>query len=170
MAKQDYFLVQLPQHGTRYIGECIVCACPVVDKTLGSVFLCDAHSDTHCTWCGYTAQQHVGAFDVRRLAGGYPDSYTLPPGECPSFGHTICSDCMLPIGDSRVVIFSGGVVHYHDCCEGTDEMPAPYLRADSELMPELLRCDLECSDYSELVTAIARLPKPWRADTEWRTA
>jgi hypothetical protein len=170
MIRVDYFVVKLPNHGTRYIGECVGCGIPVLDSTLGSAFVCSNCSAQRCEWCGYLNSEHRGAFNLRRIILGDPERYEIPPGECPDYNRTICLDCMRQIENEPVIILPQGVMHAGDCCgdKNVYDIEAPYLRDDSELMPKLLALD-EDGTRHDVIEAVRALPKPWCADTTWRT-
>lgn len=129
----------------------------------------------YCGWCGYSGMAHMlnGPFDLRLIVGSNPKAFQLPPGRCPTFHQAVCADCFKQFEPrERVMITRWGVVHYNDCCEGkeVDEIEAPYLRDDSELMPKLREIEQNCDDgHGRLLAAINELPRPWSADTIWRT-
>src|SRR4051794_36139864 len=168
----DWFPVQLPMHGTRFVGECCACGIPVVDNTLGSAFVCPSCLETHCQWCGYASIVHAGTFNTRRIICGDLTDYTLPPGECPNYRRAICFDCYREIGDSDVLIVPSGVMHRYDCCGDIDalDISVPYLQEQSEIMPELHKLDSDHeSTMQDVIDVVRNLPKPWISDAIWRT-
>jgi hypothetical protein len=171
----DYFLLQLPHHGTRLVGRCVGCAAPVLKAHAGGAFICKRCEPQHCGWCGYSMLAHRlnGEFDTRRIVGSNPAAFQLPPGQCPTFNQAVCADCFQQFRPrDRVIITCCGVIHSDDCCDGLDvaDVEAPYLREDSAIMPKLLQIEQNCDDgHDMLLAAINELPRPWWADTITRT-